>query len=266
MNLQCTKIRTGTLEYYLRQRKNADTVVFVHGLGANLEQFAKQCDYFDNRFQVLILNLSGHGSSQSIRPFDLASCAQDIIYLLDALNIDKVHYVGNSMGGNIGFEILASFEHRLHSLTTFGTTGELNTSIIATKALGTMYRILPISLIANLASTSGRNKGSKHSIKTMMRQMDRQTILTIIPVLASFNYLEVIESSQVPLLLIKGEHDVDINKSLPSTLARLEKRNNTNVIELKGVGHFANLDAPEQFNVILESFLQTVATTYYKES
>ncbi|MGD1849917.1 MAG: alpha/beta fold hydrolase [Cyanophyceae cyanobacterium] len=261
MNLQRAHIKGGTLEYYLGPRESADTIVFVHGLGANLKQFSRLFDYFGDRFQILAPNIIAHGFSQSNRPFDLASCAQDVVDLLDILNIDKVQYVGNSMGGNIGFEILASYEHRLHSLTTFGTTGELNTSVITEKVLGAIYKLLPMSLIANLASASGRNPGSKHVIKTMMSQMNRQTILATIPALANFNYLEAIASSQVPLLLIKGEHDGDINKSLPSTLDRLEKRSNAHIVNLKSAGHFANLDTPEEFNSTLEGFLETVSDT-----
>ena len=261
MNLQRTQVRGSILEYYLGPKEDADTIVFVHGLGAHLKQFARQFDYFGDRFQILALNMVGHGASQSKGPFDLASCAQNIIDLLDALNLDKVHYVGNSMGGNIGLELLTSYEHRLHSLTTFGTTGELNTSVPAAIFLRTVYRFLPISLIAKLASTSGCNKDSKHIIKTMMSQMDRQTILANISVLSNFNYLESIRVSQVPFLLIKGEYDLEINDSLLSTLDLLEKRGNANIVNLKGVGHFSNLDAPEQFSATLAAFLKTVVDT-----
>ena len=91
MQLQWAQIKDGKFEYYFGPKENADTIVFVHGLGANLTQFKKQCDHFGDRFQILAPNIIGHGASQSTRPFDLASCAQDIIDLLNALNIDKIH-------------------------------------------------------------------------------------------------------------------------------------------------------------------------------
>ncbi|HHE05889.1 MAG TPA: hypothetical protein ENK90_02070, partial [Epsilonproteobacteria bacterium] len=83
--------------YRLTGNNHHQTILFVHGLGANLSQFEEQHHYFDNKYQILSLTLSNHS---------LDYLADEIIILLDRLQIEKVHFVGNSMGGNVGFALL----------------------------------------------------------------------------------------------------------------------------------------------------------------
>lgn len=47
---------------------------------------------------MITLNVRGHGNSSSSEYFSLAGCAQDIIDLLDELEIQQFHGIGNSMG------------------------------------------------------------------------------------------------------------------------------------------------------------------------
>lgn len=187
MKSEIIKTSKSRVEYHFREKAESSTLVFLHGLGANQEQFIHQCAFFSRYFQVITLNLPGHGNSESSEPFNVAGCAQDIIDLFDALEIEKFHFVGNSMGGNIGYELLGRNEHRLLSLTTFGTTAVLNTSATTIKVLTLIYRVVPMNLVALLVSNSGQTRESRHSIKTMVGKMKKKSLLEIIPVIARFN-------------------------------------------------------------------------------
>ena len=55
-------------------------------------------------------------------PYTLDDMAKDCVGLLDALNIDRAHLVGASMGGMIGQIVAARFGERLHSLTSIMST------------------------------------------------------------------------------------------------------------------------------------------------
>lgn len=50
MNSEVTKIQIGEInkEYLLTGVKNKDTILFVHGLGANLSQFESQHQYLQD--------------------------------------------------------------------------------------------------------------------------------------------------------------------------------------------------------------------------
>ncbi len=51
------------MEYLLTGIPNKDTILFVHGLGANLSQFEYQHNYFQDRYRVLSVSLRGHGNT-----------------------------------------------------------------------------------------------------------------------------------------------------------------------------------------------------------
>ncbi len=253
MLLQTTK---SSIEYRIEKNPSMPTILFLHGLGANQEQFKEQCAYFSQNYQVLTLNVRGHGKSTSSEPFTLAGCAQDVIDLLDAFDVQQFHFVGNSMGGNIGYELLKTFEDRLLSMTTFGTTAELNTSGSTLKVMTLTYKLLPMGIIASLAKSAGQTPQSKECIKEMMSKMKKETLLEIVPALAQFNYLDVISRSHIPFQIIKGTKDSEINNVLTSTIAAFEARGTFTLLELENVGHFVNLDAPEKFDATLQNFLQ----------
>ena len=59
----------------------------------------------------------------------------------------------------------------------------------------------------------------------------------------------------IPYILMKCEFDNDINKSLRTTLEAMSKNNKAKVVDLKGAGHIANLDAPDEFNQALMEVL-----------
>ncbi|UTW65340.1 alpha/beta hydrolase [bacterium SCSIO 12643] len=252
------------IEYHLSGEQNTETIVFVHGLGANLSQFKLQHDFFSEKLKVLSVNLRGHGNSKLAGNFDssdfkLSKMAHDIIELLNKLDINKIHYVGNSMGGNVGYEILKSKPQIISSFTTFGTTAQLNTSNLTLGLMKFTYKFLSLNFIAHMSKVAGQTKSSKEQIQEMIRQSDKSVIRAILPNLANFNYLTVIQNSSAPTMIIKGAQDHDINKSIDSTISEFNKRGHFKLSKLQEAGHFANLDAPVLFNQTLENFIYSVS-------
>lgn len=260
MKIEEFKKGDSIIEYSLSRREGADTVVFLHGLGALQEQFALQHGFFSQKFRVLSINVAGHGGSTPKKDFNLPACADDVIALLDELGIERVHFVGNSMGGNIGYEIVRRYEQRLHSFTTFGTTAQLKIGKGAVNIVKFFYKILSSKMLGSLAGTVGCNKESKRVIKEMMEKINKSVIIDILPKLSNLQYLEVIAKSEVPTLIIRGEKDSEINRTLPSAIEAFQKRGRFRLIELKEAGHMANLDAPDEFNNKLLGYIESISS------
>ena len=71
------------MEYLLTGIENKETILFVHGLGANLSQFENQHQYFQDRYKVLSVSLRGHGNTSSSSDltesdFELCQLSNDI--------------------------------------------------------------------------------------------------------------------------------------------------------------------------------------------
>jgi pimeloyl-ACP methyl ester carboxylesterase len=93
-------------------------VLAVHGLGATKGSFLPTVAALSNRFRVIALDLPGFGDSGKPigaaydPPFFAAAC----IDLLDALELERVHLIGNSLGGRIALEIALRHPHRINRI------------------------------------------------------------------------------------------------------------------------------------------------------
>lgn len=257
-----------TVEYEFAGPAGAPVVCFVHGLGAAMEQFDPQVDRFSARYRVLRLSHRGHGRSGGAptsepEAYTPRALAEDLRALVGELGIDEVHFVGNSLGGLVGYELLKAGRPRLRSLTTFGTTAELHSSILkywivvgSIRLFGTLFGS---NAMASLLEKSGSKDPEVGAVLKRMFFCAKQDALTMLTKsIANYDYTPVLSAADVPVLLIRGELDKEINATLSSTLAAIYRLPRGRVVSLAGAGHFANMEQPQEFNRVLESFLEEV--------
>ena len=93
-------------------------VLAVHGLGATKGSFVPTIDALSTRFRTIALDLPGFGdSSKPIgAAYDARFFATACIDLLDALELDRVHLIGNSLGGRVALEIALRHPDRVGRL------------------------------------------------------------------------------------------------------------------------------------------------------
>jgi 3-oxoadipate enol-lactonase len=81
---------------------------------------------FADRYRVLRYDKRGHGrSGVAPGPYTIAQLADDAAGLLDALKIDKAHFMGLSIGGMIGQQLGARYPEKIHSLSLCNTASEM---------------------------------------------------------------------------------------------------------------------------------------------
>lgn len=99
---------------------DAPTVVLVHGFASNtrdtwvLTGWARMLER--EGFRVLGIDMRGHGASQ--KPHDPAgytvrTMASDIASVLDTFLVDEAFYVGYSLGGRVGWDLLQDLGDRI---------------------------------------------------------------------------------------------------------------------------------------------------------
>ncbi len=244
------------MDYHLTGSKNQQTILFLHGLGTNLSQFEEQQRYFETSYQILSISLPLDKT-----PLSLSTIAVEIKMLLNKLDIEHVHIVGNSMGGDIGLELLKNYPSTVLSLCTFGTTPYMKSSKPFTFIMKFCIWIFPLKLIAKLASYSGVSAMAKNKIYEMFMKQSKEELYRSIDMLSNFDYMEMIEASQKPLCIIKAEKDKEINRLLEKPIKKWENRKWFTLYELNDSGHFTNLDEPLRFNEVLSEFLNNLKPT-----
>lgn len=88
--------------------ENQTTLLFLHGLGSTAASFTELANFLSVKYRILAVDLPGHGESTFIKDekfFSVASMAKWVVEVLKYYNIQDVHLVGHSIGGNIGLAI-----------------------------------------------------------------------------------------------------------------------------------------------------------------
>ncbi|MCX7630459.1 MAG: 3-oxoadipate enol-lactonase [Geminicoccaceae bacterium] len=110
------------IHYELGGPETAPVVVFANSLGADLSMWEPQLPALLGRYRVLRFDMRGHGaSSVPPGPYRLEDLARDVLALLDALGIERVHFCGLSLGGAVGQWLGIHHPERLLSLTLCAT-------------------------------------------------------------------------------------------------------------------------------------------------
>jgi pimeloyl-ACP methyl ester carboxylesterase len=81
--------------------------VAVHGLGATKASFLATVAALAPRFRVIAIDLPGFGDSDKPvgAPYDARYFASAVVQLLDALELERAHLIGNSLGGRVTLEV-----------------------------------------------------------------------------------------------------------------------------------------------------------------
>lgn len=82
-------------------------VVALHGLGGTKGSFLPTVAALAGRFRVIAVDLPGFGDSDKPigATYDARFFARAVIDLLDALDLERVHLIGNSLGGRVALEV-----------------------------------------------------------------------------------------------------------------------------------------------------------------
>ncbi|MCE1115047.1 MULTISPECIES: 3-oxoadipate enol-lactonase [Pseudomonas] len=120
------QLADGVLHYQLDGPAHAPVLVLSNSLGTDLGMWDTQIPAWSEHFRVLRYDTRGHGASVvSEGPYSIEQLGNDVLALLDALDIEKAHFVGLSMGGLIGQWLGINAGARLLSLTLCNTAAKI---------------------------------------------------------------------------------------------------------------------------------------------
>jgi pimeloyl-ACP methyl ester carboxylesterase len=121
-------IDTPTTRTHYLEAGTGMPVVFLHGSGPGVSALANwrfTIPVISKTHRALAPDLIGFGRTRTDRPpkVDLGAWVEHVAEFLDGLGLDRVHLVGNSMGGAIALAFAARHPERVDRLVTMGTIG-----------------------------------------------------------------------------------------------------------------------------------------------
>lgn len=118
-------IRVGDHEIVYIEGGAGESIVAVHGFGADKDNWTRLAKLLTPRYHVVALDLPGFGESTRIpsASYDMASQTQRLHAIVSALNLSSFHLIGNSMGGQLAVAYAAAFTSSVRSLGLYAPAG-----------------------------------------------------------------------------------------------------------------------------------------------
>lgn len=118
----------GPLRFHYHEAGSGEPLVLLHGSGPGVSgwsNFRGNLPVLAERFRTLVPDLPGFGLSE-LGPLNCAYpkvAADAVIRLMDELGIDRVHLLGNSMGGWVALELALAHPSRVGRMVLMGPGG-----------------------------------------------------------------------------------------------------------------------------------------------
>jgi pimeloyl-ACP methyl ester carboxylesterase len=240
------------------------TVLMLHGIGGGHLSFAPQVETLASYgYRAVAWDMPGYGHSAPIEPYTFKGLAESCIHLIENLKCDSVALVGHSMGGMVAQEVVARRPRLVNKLVLCGTSssfgkpdGDWQRDFIAQRtapldAGKTMAELAEI-LVPQMVGPGSLPEGVKLATHCMSL-VPAATYRRALEALVTFDRRANLAGIAVPTLLVAGEHDRNAPPSVMKKMAEAIPR--STYIEMKGVGHLQNLEAPDEFDGLLLNFL-----------
>lgn len=249
------------VELALDDRGSGPALLFVHGYPLDGTLWRHQAGAFPG-WRTLIPDLRGLGRSDAPDVgYSMATYADDLAALLDAVEVDDVVLAGLSMGGYVAFEFLRRHRPRVRGLVLVDTRAQADSAegrkgreaAMAVAREGGAPLIADQMLTKLLAPSAP--DALRESVREMMAASPVPGILGALVAMRdrpdSTELLPTLEG--LPTLVVVGAEDVITPPADARAMAKAIP--GARLAEIPGAGHLAPLEEPEAFNRQLGSFL-----------
>ena len=256
------KTATITTNYELSGPKNATVVMLSHSLGSTLNMWDPQMTALEAKHQVLRYDTRGHGASDvPDGAYTLEQLVADAKALLDALKIERVHFVGLSMGGMIGQGFGLAHPACLLSLCLCSTSAfipEAAQSIVQERIDTARKEGLQAIVDGTLARwfTPECLKKSSPEVALIRRLFLATPVAGYVgcsEAIRRLNYLDQLSRINLPTLILVGEDDPGTPVSASQAIH--ERIAGSRLVIIPKALHLNNVETPALFNAHLLEFL-----------
>ena len=248
--------------------KGKTTLIFVHGWSCDGRYWQKQIPVFAKEYQVITVDLAGHGHSSLDRSeFSMLSFANDLKAIIGRESIDRAILIGHSMGGGVIAEAARLMPKKVVGIVGIDTLQNVAErtpqSVIdeMVKPFKTDFK----SAVQNFVSPMFP-KGTDEQLVDWVKE-DMSSAPKEIALNAFRNYLGQYVSGEAAIVFKDINIPVvSINARLWPTAPEENKKHikNYQLFYIEGTGHFPMLEKPDEFNMLLEKALNSIESKSIK--
>ncbi len=248
-----------TIAYEMRG-EGKPALVFVHGWANKRNDWDTQLSYFSDNFKVVAVDLASFGESGNNREhWTMSAFGEDVVSVVKKLNLNRVVLIGHSMGTDVILETAIKIPEKIIGLVPVDMLQNLNelkrTEEEINKRTSAWVNWLNNPTEENIRSGFGEKvdpeiisdymdyyaKASKRGWEESCREHFSWS---------SYDLIDVLQEIRAPICCINSDRRVT-NVELASKYIQT-----FNVKIVEGVGHSVYLEAPDEFNRLLEEAVQ----------
>jgi pimeloyl-ACP methyl ester carboxylesterase len=249
--------KDGQSIHFRHSGKGEVTLFFVHGWLGNLNWWDNQCDTFAEHYQIVQMDLVGHGKSSKTRQnWSIESFAKDIQEVIKQLDLKNVVLIGHSMSGSIVVQaanslpnivkkiILVDTIQHVAKMPTMAQVAPLFDGL-RSDYQGTITNMVPMFMFAKTSPSAVKKR-----IISEFAAGDPDVAISSLEPFYSTPIEELCRSLNIPVRAIQS----DLYPTDPEMNRAYFKDYDLKIIA--GVGHYPMLEAPTEFNSAMREFLQ----------
>lgn len=171
------------LYYEIYGPEDAPPIVFLEGWGYSLWMWFRQIPVLKGKYRCIVFDNRGVGrSSKPDYPYTMKMFADDTVALMNALGIEKAHFLGISMGGYIAQQIAISYPEVVRSLILVSTSYGGPNAVSSTDRTQMMMFAIPTETLSNEQAMEMRysvilSDEFRRENKLLINQIDRKSVV-----------------------------------------------------------------------------------------
>jgi pimeloyl-ACP methyl ester carboxylesterase len=250
-------------------------IVFVHEFAGDSRSWQPQVRHFSPRYRCIAFNARGYPPSdvpENPEKYSQERARDDIRAVMDALDIDKAHVVGLSMGGFATLHFGFAYPDRARSLVIagcgYGASPDRRAQFAAeTEAAARRFEELGMAAGAEAyalgpSRVQFQNKnprGWREFVDQLAQHSSRGSALTLRGVQqrrpSLFDLVERMKTITTSSLIVTGDEDWPC---LEPALLMKRMISSAGLVVVPNTGHAVNLEEPAAFNQHLDDFFHAV--------
>ncbi len=244
-----------------------DAIVMIHGLGATGRFWQAQQKFLQTDFQVVALDLPGHGKSGWM-PVNLIDMAFDIRQILTHLGLEQFSMLASSMGGLVALELYRMVPQNVMRICLVGSIpkfarGNNYPAGLDIEKIQTLsqqfdgdYAVILDIFFRSLFTMKERESERFKWVKELRQAEElpkREALKCFLDILEKTDLRDRMASVICPLQFITGTEDYICPREIMDWVA--QHTHNARFDFIKGCGHLPFLVEDKEFNRLLEDFL-----------
>lgn len=241
--------------------EGAPWITFSNSLATNLTMWEPQIEALKDDYRMLRYDKRGHGDTEAVEgPYNWDMLVGDVVALWDALNIEKSHFVGLSMGGMTAFGLAQDHADRLIGTVATNTRADAppvfrdawdgRIATVEENGMGPMADPTVERWCSDQFLASGSPTLDK--MKQMVASTSVAGFVGCAHALKELNFQDRLGEIDTPMLFIAGKEDM----ATPSDNMKLIQQQvaGSKFVELSPAGHLSNMEQPEAYSAALRDF------------